>query len=140
MGQTQTTQKCNFEDIQESILKNHNYILINTLEKNEQGCLIYSTVSYQDEERVINQLLRENNKIPILVYGKNNMDDTVYTKYKQLVNLGFTNVYIYLGGLFEWLCLQDIYGDDEFPTTKKELDLLKFRGKSVFHKKLLNYY
>ena len=49
------------------------------------------------------------------------------TKYTQLVNLGFVNVYIYPGGLFEWLCLQDIYGDDEFPTTNKELDILKYK-------------
>ena len=36
------------------------------------------------------------------------------------------------GGLFEWLCLQDIYGFEDFPTTKKELDILKFKGQSVF--------
>ena len=30
--------------------------------------------------------------------------------------------------MFEWLLLQDIYGDDEFPTTTKELDILKYKG------------
>lgn len=139
MGQSQTTQKCNFEDVQQAVLKNHNYILINTLDKNEQDCLIYSTLSYKEEERTINNLLRENNKIHIIIYGKNNNDETIYNKYKQLINLGFTNVYIYLGGLFEWLCLQDIFGDDEFPTTKKELDLLKYRGVSILTRKMLNY-
>lgn len=139
MGQTQTTQKCNFEDVQKAVLKNYNYILINTLDKNEQDCLIYSTLSYKEEERTINNLLKENNKIHIIIYGKNNNDETIYNKYKQLINLGFTNVYIYLGGLFEWLCLQDIFGDDEFPTTKKELDLLKYRGVSILTRKMLNY-
>ena len=53
-------------------------------------------------------------------------------KYNQLNALGFFNVYIYPGGLFEWLCLQDIYGFDDFPTTKIERDHLKFKGKSMF--------
>jgi hypothetical protein len=35
-----------------------------------------------------------------------------------------------MGGLFEWLMLQDIYGYDEFPTTKKELDFLKYKAPS----------
>ena len=48
-------------------------------------------------------------------------------KYEQLIGLGFTNIYIYPGGLFEWLCLQDIYSKDEFPTTREELDILKFK-------------
>jgi len=34
--------------------------------------------------------------------------------------------------LFEWLLLQDIYGQDDFSTTKNELDHLKFKGKSIF--------
>ena len=29
--------------------------------------------------------------------------------------------------MFEWLLLQDIYGYDNFPTTIKELDILKYR-------------
>ena len=53
-------------------------------------------------------------------------------KYAQLTGLGFINVYIYPGGLFEWLLLQDIYGQDDFSTTKNELDHLKFKGKSIF--------
>ena len=40
------------------------------------------------------------------------------------------NTKLYIGGLFEWLLLQDIYGDDEFKTTKKELDILKFKPQS----------
>ena len=35
----------------------------------------------------------------------------------------------YPGGVFEWLLLQDIYGNDNFPTTKKELDILKYKPK-----------
>ena len=64
-------------------------------------------------------MIREN-----LSLGINKID---IKKYLKLMELGFTNIYIYAGGLFEWLCLQDIYGEDEFPTTIKELDVLKFK-------------
>ena len=53
-------------------------------------------------------------------------------KYDQLIGLGFVNIFIYPGGLFEWLMLQDIYGNEIFPTTKKELDILKYKSKSRF--------
>jgi hypothetical protein len=48
-------------------------------------------------------------------------------KYLKLQELGFSNIYIYPGGLFEWLCLQDIYGHDSFKTTKQEIDILKYK-------------
>jgi hypothetical protein len=38
-----------------------------------------------------------------------------------------------MGGLFEWLMLQDIYGKELFPTTKKELDLLKFKPPPILN-------
>ena len=47
------------------------------------------------------------------------------------------NVYVYPGGLFEWLLLQDIYGEDNFPTTLKELDILKYKPLSVFNTKCI---
>ena len=54
----------------------------------------------------------------------------IYKKYTQLVELGFTNVYIYPGGMFEWMLLQEIYSDEHFITTIKDLDILKFKPKS----------
>jgi len=45
---------------------------------------------------------------------------------------------VYPGGLFEWLLLQDIYGEDNFPTTKKEMDILRFKGKQIFNKLLIH--
>ena len=51
--------------------------------------------------------------------------------------LGFQNVYIYVGGLFEWVLLQDIYGMEDFPTTKQERDHLKYKGRSIFTSLLL---
>jgi hypothetical protein len=44
-----------------------------------------------------------------------------------------------MGGLFEWLMLQDIYGSDEFPTTKKELDILKYKPNKMLNVQLLEY-
>ena len=53
----------------------------------------------------------------IIIYGKNSIDITAENKYNQIKSLGFINVLLYSGGLFEWLLLQDIYGKDEFSTT-----------------------
>ena len=62
----------------------------------------------------------------------NASDITVYEKYSQLIELGFVNVYVYPGGMFEWLLLQDIYSDELFKTTTKELDILKFKSHAQF--------
>ena len=43
------------------------------------------------------------------------------------------NVFIYSGGMFEWLCLQDIYGNELFQQ-QKELDILKYKPISNFSK------
>lgn len=135
-NQNSVYQKCNFEDIQNTI-KQNNLILINTLDTNEQECLIQKSIPSSNEENIINSLLKNNINTAIFIYGKNTNDEKPYIKYKQLYELGFTNIYIYSGGLFEWLCLQDIYGDDEFPTTTKELDIIKFKPKSDYKKFLL---
>ena len=35
--------------------------------------------------------------------------------------------------LFEWILLQDIYGESLFPTTSKQHDILKYRPPKLFH-------
>jgi 23S rRNA pseudoU1915 N3-methylase RlmH len=132
--------KVNFEDIQ-YILKNpEGHVLINTLSEVEQNCLIPKTLNSNNEENVINALIKNGRKdIKIIIYGKNCNDEKVYNKYNQFTSLGFYNVYIYVGGLFEWLLLQDIYGENEFPSTKKELDLLKYKPNKVLNVALLEY-
>jgi hypothetical protein len=139
MGNTTTIQKCNFEDIQNNLynFKNNSSLLINTLGLNEQNCLIPNTIKYDSEEQIINNYMKTNTSIYIFIYGKNMNDETIYKKYNQLISLGFMNVYLYTGGLFEWLCLQDIFGFDNFPTTTKELDLLKYRALSYKKNNLL---
>jgi len=141
MGNTQSSSiKINYEDIQYIIKNSEVHILINTLGENEQGCLIINTINFKNEEELINKLIKAGNKqIKIIIYGRNCNDEKIYLKYNQLNSLGFYNVYIYSGGLFEWLMLQDIYGSDEFPTTKKELDILKYKSSKVLNVPLLEY-
>lgn len=142
MGNSQNVSsiKINYEDIQ-YILKNRTgHILINTLSPSEQSCLINNTINMTEEENVINSCIKRGLKdIKIIIYGKNSNDERIYNKYNQLTSLGFQNVYIYTGGLFEWLLLQDIYGETDFPTTKKELDILKYKPNKVLNVPLLEY-
>jgi hypothetical protein len=140
MGNSQSSIKINYEDIQYIIKNQEGHLLINTLSNSEQSCLITNTININNEEKIINTYLKRGAKdIKIIIYGKNSNDDKLYNKYNQLTSLGFRNVYIYTGGLFEWLMLQDIYGDVEFPTTKKELDILKFKPNKVLNIQLLEY-
>ena len=133
MGNSQSINKINFESVQNIINNNitcGQFMIINTLENNNQDCLIKNTLSPQEEIVALNNYLKNNKYINILIYGENCCDTKVIDKFNQLYKLGFSNLYIYIGGLFEWLLLQDIYGDDEFPTTTKIIDILKYKGKS----------
>ena len=132
MGNTTSNiKKVNFENIID-YQKENNGLLIKTLPQNEQSCLINKTITFSEEETIINNALYRNKNIHIYVYGKNSNDITIISKAKQLIELGFTNVYIYVGGLFEWLLLQEIYGSENFKTNGTELDLLKYRPPKAF--------
>lgn len=130
---TRVYKKLSFEDIQFAIRNKGEFVIINTLPVTDQSCLIENTITHVEEEQILNNLLTNyglNQKI--IVYGRNNTDNTINTKYDQLMNLGFQTVYLYVGGMFEWLCLQDIYGKEEFPTTTRELDILKYKSPRTF--------
>lgn len=127
MGNVQSIEKINFEKVQENISQN-DVIIINTLDLNEQTCLIYNTLNGSEEESTLNNMIRNfKKKTRIIIYGKNYFDLSVYKKYTQLKSLGFTNICVYPGGMFEWLCLQEIYGNDLFKTTSVEQDILKYK-------------
>lgn len=115
----------NFEEVLKATLATT--IIINTLTVSEQNCLIVDTVPALDEETVVNELLKTNRQMQIIVYGKNCTDLGVIKKATQLQTIGFSNVCVYGGGLFEWLLLQDIYGKTEFRTTCNKVDLLKYK-------------
>jgi hypothetical protein len=143
MGNSQSAKKINYEDMQTVVKNPEIYMLINTLPVDGQDCLISTTVSVDKEEAIINKYLKENHGIKIIVYGKNCNDELVDKKYQQLLALGFNNVYAYMGGLFEWVLLQDIYGKELFPVnntnSKKNIDILKFKPHSVLNISLIEY-
>ena len=135
-------RKYNFEDIQNICKKNqYDSIMINTMDCYEQNCLIYGTISATKEEEYMNQCINSKKyHIHIIIYGKNaHEEDKLLKKYNQLKQLGFKNIYVYLGGMFEWLLLQDIYGNEEFPTTCKENDIMKYKPSSGISRPLLTY-
>ena len=122
--------KIGFEDVKQTLFQNNTQsIIINTLPSDDQSCLIKNTLLSYKEEKIINEWIQKNdyNNKRVIIYGKNASDNSVYDKYNQLKNIGFSNIYIYSGGLFEWLLLQDVYGFSEFPTTTQKVDLLKYR-------------
>ena len=127
------------DDLQTVIKNPEAYLIINTLVPSEQKCLIVNTTLAEEEELIINRYMKENKTIRIIIYGKNCNDESTQKKYQQLLTLGFYNIFIYTGGMFEWLLLQDIYGKDIFPTTKKELDLLKYKPNQLLNIALLEY-
>lgn len=140
MGNNQSIKKINFEDVQYVIKNNEMFMLINTLPQSEQSCLIYSTSDINKEEDLINQFIKLGNyNVKIVVYGKNSNDEKIYAKEEQLRKLGFYNTFIYTGGLFEWLMLQDIYGSIMFPTTSNEIDILKYKPNKVLTLKCIEF-
>jgi len=118
-----------FEDVKLAI-QSHNdkkTILINTLPEKNQDCLIKYTIYAAEEEKIMNELLLKDDDVTIIVYGRNSIDTSADKKYRQIQKLGFEKVYLYTGGLFEWLLLQELYGEYEFLTTTNCRDILKYR-------------
>lgn len=127
-------QRISFEDVQHA--QTIGQLIINTLPANEQSMLILKTVNCEMEIQLVERaiLLKE----PILIYGKHCNDETIYVKYDQIKKLG-GRVYLYVGGLFEWLLLQDIYGQEHFQTSGSTVDLLKYKPSNVLNTKYLTY-
>jgi hypothetical protein len=122
MGNTPSTtilKKATFQDVAD-----RKTLLISVLSEDDQSVLIAGTCPFSEEVGAVEKAISE--KRAVTVYGKNTHDDRIYTKYRQIEELG-GDPRVYIGGLFEWMLLQDIYGFDKFPTTRRELDLYKFR-------------
>jgi len=107
MGQTSSYPLCSFQELQG---KRGEFILLNTLPLNKQKYLIKGTIPGQDESKLVNEYLYKNKNIPIILYGLDCRDTSVVQKFAQLKTLGFNQVSIYRGGLFEWALLQEVYG------------------------------
>jgi len=126
-------QYINYQNVQQYINDN-NAIIINTLISTEQGCLIYNTINYTAEQELFNQLINNYDfkSKTIVIYGRNCNDNSVMKKANQLIELGFHNIYIYNGGLFEWILLQEIYSDEHFKTTSEVDDILKYKSDKMY--------
>ena len=62
MGNSQSIQKINFEDIQFVLKNKESFILINTLLEAEQDCLISGTISINKEIELINHCIKNGKK------------------------------------------------------------------------------
>jgi len=72
MGNSQSIQKINYEDVQYVIKNSENHMIINTLNESDQECLIQNTVNIHKEVEIMNRILRIGNKeIKIIIYGRN---------------------------------------------------------------------
>ena len=136
MGNT-LYKKISFQDVLFAIENPSSFILINTLPLTQQNCLIKNTISSSNEETIVNHYLNSNKNINIIVYGRNSIDNDIEKKCNQLLQLGFKNVYAYIGGLYQWLLHQDIYGEEHFPTTVKCDDMLLYKETNHFQTYLL---
>jgi len=114
MGVSPSTMLVNYENVTQP----SNTVLIHIMEES-QRLLILGTLTAEMETQKINEMLAKSEyETRLVIYGKNSRDyEKLLEKQKQLKSLGFRNVYIYLGGMFEWLLLQDVYGVKEFPST-----------------------
>lgn len=128
-------QRINFEDIQ--FAQKNNSLIINTLPSTDQSLLIKGTISWEKEIKAVELAIQK--KESIFIYGRHCNDETIYLKYEQIRKLG-GKVYLYAGGLFEWLLLQDIYGSDfQTTSTSKTVDLLKYKPPTLLNTKYLTY-
>ena len=128
LGLQKPIPRIGYNEMLKVISQPHKYVVINTLSPHLQQCLIPTTVSAMEEEAIVNDLLQKYQPEPktIVLYGRNSADASVDNKYFQILGLGFGEIVVYYGGMFEWLLLQDVYGTQQFPTTTKVLDILSF--------------
>ena len=92
MGNSQSSQKINYEDVQYVIKNSELHILINTLNEIEQVCLIPNTVNINKEVELINQFIKMGNKqVKIIIYGRNCNDEKIYAKYKGIFKIKYDN-------------------------------------------------
>ena len=120
-------ERINYEAVH-AALNDSRSSIVSTLPVGEQNCLVARTLTPHEEETRLNEYLKKGHtSAPIVVYGRNAVDESPDKKCRQLQGLGFTSVQMYAGGLFEWALLQDIYGAELFPTTSACADPLQFK-------------
>jgi hypothetical protein len=131
--------KIGFDDVKYALKYPELFVIINTLSLDLQENIIKGTVPARMEETILNRIIEgyKTTSVKIIVYGRNTTDESAEKKATHLLSLGFTDVFLYNGGIFEWFLLQEIYGHSEFPTTENlnkggTVDLLKYRPEKQF--------
>jgi hypothetical protein len=115
----------NFEKLKE--MQKEGATIIHTMDETEKVLIVGTVVAEKETEKINKMMYKNDYEKDIIIYGRNCHEyEKLVRKQKQLASLGFKNVYIYLGGMFEWLLLQDVYGAKEFPTEKKG-EILDFK-------------
>ena len=114
MGVMYSMPSYNYIQLQDRM--KHEIVLINTMPLIKQDCLIKGTIKASNEEDYMNKLLKTNKNKEIIIYGIHHTDLSVIKKYNQLKKLGFKNVHIYFGGMYEWLLLQEVFDITNFQT------------------------
>ena len=122
---TMAVQRATFEDVRANV-SGKTGLVISVLAETDQQVLISGTVPCVDEVAEVEKAIHE--KKEIIVYGTNNHDERVLTKYNQLKKLGGLPK-VYVGGLFEWILLQEFYGKERFALTTYDFDLYQYRPK-----------
>ena len=118
---------CKYNIIQDYVCIPDNYCidfgervyLITVMDRNESDKVIKGTIPFNEEESTMNSIIKQNkvDNVTVIVYGKDACDERIYTKAKQMMELGFNRIRIYTGGMFEWNLLVELYGDENFPTS-----------------------
>ena len=128
-GSKDVVKVIGFEDM--LVLHKTKVVLLNTMERANQACLIRGTVHADDEETTMNAMLTSTDPSVtdrlVVVYGRHYLDPKPMEKARALRVMGLSRLLVYRGGLFEWLLLQEVFGHDQFPTQGACTDLLLYR-------------
>ncbi len=131
MGTTQSSiDFANYSTIQNAIRSGKT--IIHIMNVSDETILIKGTLPANKEvEQINNWILNNAFENEIYIYGYSNADfNKLLQRQKQLLGLGFKHVYIYFGGMFEWLLLRDVFGETEFQldgvVTGAVVDILKY--------------
>lgn len=81
--------------------------------------------------------LKSNRAVKIIIYGKHCNDDLTEKSIINYLNWGFRTFIFMVEECLNGLLLQDIYGADEFPTSSKQTDHLKYKPQQKLNMLLL---
>ena len=85
MGNSQSTQKINYEDVQYVIKNAEAHILINTLNENEQECLLPNTIGIHKEADLINNLINQDIKDEITKIASSTTESKTLVKIQAIL-------------------------------------------------------